>query len=158
MTLMWQFVSNYWQWPILIKYLKCYRLLWFKMADETNPRSKLPVADRIREVWWRKLCWWCLSSGFPLSTFLSGWPLAVLFQLGDIQSLWLFLALRSPSRLNAQVEFADNKPAVICPTVCATHSLCHHDILSVLPSHYDLVNNMPEFRVRVHPYCLVASW
>ena len=37
-----------------------------KMADETNLSSKLPVADRTREVWWRKLCWWCLSSGFPL--------------------------------------------------------------------------------------------
>ena len=28
-----------------------------KMADETNLRSKLPVADRIREVWGRKLHW-----------------------------------------------------------------------------------------------------
>ena len=43
-----------------------------KMADETNPSSKLPVADRKREVWGRKLCWWCLSSGFPLCTFLLG--------------------------------------------------------------------------------------
>ena len=39
-----------------------------KMADET----KLSVADRTREVWGRKLCWWCLSSGFPLCTFLLG--------------------------------------------------------------------------------------
>ena len=42
------------------------------MADETNLSSKLPVADRTREVWGRKLCWWCLSSGFPLCTFLLG--------------------------------------------------------------------------------------
>ena len=41
-----------------------------KMADETNLSSKLPVADRTREVWRRKLCGWCLSSGFPLCTFL----------------------------------------------------------------------------------------
>ena len=43
-----------------------------KMADETNLSSKLPIADRTREVWGRKLCWWCLSSGFPLCTFLLG--------------------------------------------------------------------------------------
>ena len=43
-----------------------------KMADETNISSELPVADRTREVWGRKLCWWCLSSGFPLCTFLLG--------------------------------------------------------------------------------------
>ena len=58
-----------------------------------------------------------------------GLPFAVLFQLRDIQSLLHFLAL-SPCRLNAQVEFADNKP-VICPAVCTAHSLCHSDILSV---------------------------
>ena len=43
-----------------------------KMADETNFNSKLPIADRTREVWGRKLCWWCLSSVFPLRTFLLG--------------------------------------------------------------------------------------
>ena len=43
-----------------------------KMADETNLNSKLPVADRTREIWGRKLCWWCLSSGFLLCTFLLG--------------------------------------------------------------------------------------
>ena len=42
------------------------------MANETNLSSELPVADRTREVWGRKLCWWCLSSGFPLCTFLLG--------------------------------------------------------------------------------------
>ena len=42
------------------------------MANETNVSFKLPVADRAREVWGRKLCWWCLSSGFPLCTFLLG--------------------------------------------------------------------------------------
>ena len=59
-------------------------------------------------------------------------------------SLWHFLALWLSYRLNAQIEFADNKP-VICPAVCTTHSLCHSDILSVLPSHYDIVNEMPVF-------------
>ena len=39
---------------------------------------------------------------------------------------------------------ADNMP-VICPTVCTTHSFSHSDILSVLPSHYDIVNEMPVF-------------
>ena len=43
-----------------------------KMADETNLSSKLPVADSAREAWGSKLCWWCLSSGFPLRTFLLG--------------------------------------------------------------------------------------
>ena len=96
-------------------------------------------------------------------------PLAVLFQLGDIQ----FLALRSSYRLNAQVEFADNKPVicptnctthslcnkpVISPTVCTTHCLCHSDILSVLLSHYVIVNEIPVFGARVHPSCLSASW
>ena len=56
-----------------------------------------------------------------------------------------------------QVEFADNKP-VICPIVCTTHSFSHSDILSVLPLHYDIVNEMPVFGVRVHPCCLSASW
>ena len=61
-----------------------------------------------------------------------------------VLSLWHFLALWSSDRLNAQVEFADNKH-VTCPTVCTTYSLCHSDILSVLPSHYDMVNEMPVF-------------
>ena len=64
------FVCHYWQWPILINRVMCF--VCSKMADETNLSSKLPVADRTREVWGRKLCWWCLSSGFPLCTFLLG--------------------------------------------------------------------------------------
>ena len=44
----------------------------FKMSDKTNLSSKLPVADRTREVWGRKLFWWCPSSGLPLCTFLLG--------------------------------------------------------------------------------------
>ena len=65
-------------------------------------------------------------------------------------SLWHFLALWSPCRLNAQVQFADDKP-VICPAVCTTHSLCHSDILSVLPSHYGIINEKPMFGARIHP-------
>ena len=70
-------------------------------------------------------------------------PLPILFQLGDVQSLWHFLALWSPCRLNVQVQFAD-KP-VICPAVCTTHNLCHSDILPVLPSYYDIINEMLVF-------------
>ena len=70
----------------------------------------------------------------------------------------------SSYRLNAQVEFADDKP-VICPTV-TTHSFSHSDIPSVLPSHYDIivgsvvnsVHTCPVFGARVHPCCLSASW
>ena len=43
-----------------------------KTADETNLSSKLPLADITREIWGRKLCLWCLSSGFPLCTFPLG--------------------------------------------------------------------------------------
>ena len=52
-----------------------------KMADETNLNlsSKLPVADRTREVWGRKLCWWCLSYGYPLRTFLLGFAYSFCF-------------------------------------------------------------------------------
>ena len=42
-----------------------------KMADEINLSSKLPIADRTREVSGRKRCWLRLSSGFPLCTFCS---------------------------------------------------------------------------------------
>ena len=59
--------------------------------------------------------------------------------------------------MNAHVQFADNKP-VICPAVCITHSLCHSDILSVLPSYYDIINEMPVFGARMHPWRLIASW
>ena len=50
-----------------------------KMADQTNLSSKLPVADRTREVWERKLCWWSLSSGFLLHTFLLGFAYSFCF-------------------------------------------------------------------------------
>ena len=82
-------------------------------------------------------------------TIDEGLPLAVLFQLEDIQSLWHFLALWSPCRLDAQVQFADNKP-VICPAVCTTRSLCHSDILSVIPSYYDIMSEIPVFEARMH--------
>ena len=74
-------------------------------------------------------------------------PLAVLFQLGDIQSHWHFLAFWMPCRLKGQVEFADNKP-VVCSAVCTAHSLCH----SVCPSFaLDIVIEMPVFGTRVDP-------
>ena len=44
----------------------------FQMPDDTNPSSKLSVADGTREIWGRKLCWWFRSTGFPLNTFLLG--------------------------------------------------------------------------------------
>ena len=78
-----------------------------------------------------------------------------MYQFGDIPYLCQFLAMWSPCRLNAQVEFADIKP-VICLTVCTTPSLCHSEILSVLPSHYDIVNEMPVFVARVHLWCTVC--
>ena len=68
----------------------------------------------------------------------------------ETSSLWHFLALWSPCRLNAQVEFAVNKP-VICPAVCTTYNLCHSDILCVLPSYYDIINELPGFGARMHP-------
>ena len=37
-----------------------------KMADETN------LSSNKSDVWERKLCWWCLSSDFPLRKFLLG--------------------------------------------------------------------------------------
>ena len=73
-----------------------------------------------------------------------------------IRIIWYLLALWSSYRLNVQFEFADSKP-VICPTVCTTYSFSHSDILSVLPLHYDIVNEMPMFGARVHS-CLSASW
>ena len=71
------FVCHYWRRPILIKCM--YIFVCSKMVDETNFSSKLPVADRTRELWGRKLCWWCLSPGFPLSTFLLGFADSVCF-------------------------------------------------------------------------------
>ena len=65
-----KFICHYWQWPILINCVILF--VCSKMADETNLSSNLPAADRTREVWGRKLCWWCLSSGFTLCRFLLG--------------------------------------------------------------------------------------
>ena len=41
------------------------------MADETNLSSKLPAADRTREVWGRKLCWCALALAFLCASFCS---------------------------------------------------------------------------------------
>ena len=56
------------------------------MADETNLSSKLPVANRTREVWGRKRCWWCLSAGFLLRTFLVSFADSFCFVLTSIPS------------------------------------------------------------------------
>ena len=66
---------------ITIFYLKIFHILSVcsKMADE-------PVADRKREVWRREFCWWCLSSGFPLRTFLLGFADSFCFVFTSILS------------------------------------------------------------------------
>ena len=38
-----------------------------------------------------------------------------------------------------QVQVSDDQP-VIYPAVCFTHGICHSGVLSVLLSHYDIVN------------------
>ena len=91
----------------------------------------------------------CSSAPKRLQRSLTNACLLLSFQLKGTQFLCV-LALWSSYRLNAQVEFADNK-LVICPTVCTTHGLCYSDILSVLPSYYDIVNEMTVFGARVHP-------
>ena len=67
-----------------------------KMADETNLSSKLPVADRTREITGRKLCWWCLSSGFPLCTFLLGFADSFLLRIHRLPFLWVLATLFDP--------------------------------------------------------------
>ena len=62
----WWAISETIKWTPLVLFVRS------EMAYENNFSSKLPVADRIREVWGRKLCWWCLSSSFPLCRFLLG--------------------------------------------------------------------------------------
>ena len=69
------FVCHYWQWPILINCVMCYYLCvrrWL-MRPVLALNWLLQIEqERTREVWGRKLCWWCLSAGFPLCTFLLG--------------------------------------------------------------------------------------
>ena len=48
-------------------------------SSVNNLSSKLPVADKTREVWGRKCCWWCLGSDFPLSKFLPGFTYSFRF-------------------------------------------------------------------------------
>ena len=48
-----------------------------KMADQTNLSSKLPVADRTREVWERKLCGEALALAFCCTRFY--WASLILF-------------------------------------------------------------------------------
>ena len=74
--------------------------------------------------------------------------LVIVLQLGDIQSLWSFLVLWFPRRIDDDVEYADNQ-SIICLVVCSTH-LYHSGMMSVFPLHYDIVNKMPMFGMRVH--------
>ena len=87
-------VRYYWQWPILINCVMCYYLCVLRWLMRTNFSSKLPVADRTREVWGRKLCWWCLSSGFQLCTFLLGF--ADSFCFVQLPFLWGLATLFDP--------------------------------------------------------------
>ena len=80
-----------------------------KMDNETNLSPKLPVADRIWEIWGRKLCWWCLNSGFPLSTFL----------LGFADSYWfVFTSTSSYEALS----------------LCLISAICSHDSVGMFKS------------------------
>ena len=40
----------------------------------------------------------------------------------------------------------------------APHSVCHSDILSVIPLYYDIINEMHMFGATMHPLRLVANW
>ena len=65
--------------------------------------------------------------------------------------------LRSTCRLNSLVKFADNQ-SKLCPTACATHSLCHSNILSICSEHNDIDYELPVFRSGMHHGCLVSLW
>ena len=54
-------------------------VLLFVRFNMANLSAKLSVADNTREIGERKLCWWCLSHGFPLSTFLLGFAVYFCF-------------------------------------------------------------------------------
>ena len=74
------FVCHYWQWPILINCVMCYFLCVLRWL--MRPILALNcLVHRTREVWGRKLCWWCLNSGFPLCTFLFGFADSFCFVL-----------------------------------------------------------------------------
>ena len=70
-------------------------------------------------------------------------------QFGDNQSLWSFLALRLPCRVDDDVEYADNQ-SIICLVVCYTHGLCHSGMLSVFHPHYDIGSEISMFGTRMH--------
>ena len=86
----------------------------------------------------------CSSASKPLQISLIN--ACLLLSCFSLETLWHFLALWSPCRLNAQVEFGDMPE--ICSTVFTTHSLSHSDILPVLPLHCDIVSEMPMFGAR----------
>ena len=64
------------------------------------------------------------------------------FQLGDVNSLWSLLALRSSLGLHADVELGHDE-AVVCPTFCTAHGLCDPHILPVPLPDDDIVYQMP---------------
>ena len=74
-----------------------------------------------------------------------------------VQSLWSFLALWLPCRIDDDVEYAHNQ-SIICLIVCSTYGLCHTGMLSVLPPHYGIVNEIPVFGSRMHLWCPGAVW
>ena len=92
-----------------------------------------------------------IASNRLLISLMKACLLLSCFSLETSSFFGTFFALWSPCRLNAQVQFAENKP-VICLAVCTTHSLCHSDILSVLSSYYDydIFNEMPVSGARMH--------
>ena len=61
----------------------------------------------------------------------------IFVQLWDIQSLWRFMALWLPCRIDDDVEYAHNQ-SIICLVVCSTHGHCHNGMRSVFPPHYGI--------------------
>ena len=66
------------------------------MADETNLSSKLPVADRTREVWGRKLCWCVLALAFRCAHVSARLFWFFLLHIHQHPFLWGLATLLSP--------------------------------------------------------------
>ena len=112
-------------------------------------------------------CLWRLSSS--LLDHLNGVPFHLIgcrYQWWRLVSCFLVSAWRHPVSLVLPCLVVALQ-AECAGSVCwqqasdlssSLHSLCHSDILSVLPSYYDIINEMPVFGARMHPWRLVASW